>query len=143
MTMTADTDPDGIMFLKHNSPAADDLVTEEMLDVAVEAIADPAGDYAQVFREELLTALRAVAPMIAERARFRNEQATGLQWNAAWVSGARAEREAIAKIVKATEDWDDCLEASNHILAAIRARGETPPKPRPGEIDWSAMDRED
>jgi hypothetical protein len=28
------------------------------------------------------------------------------------------------------------------IAAAIRARGETPPARRPGEIDWSAMDKD-
>jgi hypothetical protein len=127
MTMTTDT-----------APAAEDLVTEEILDAAVEAIADPAGDYAQVFRDELLTALRAVAPMIAARSTTYLRNST---YDAVGHAVA-AEREAIAQIVKETDDWDDCLEASNHILAAIRARGETPTK-APGEIDWSAMDKED
>jgi hypothetical protein len=128
MNMTTDT-----------APVADDLVTEEILDVAVEAIADPAGDYAQVFREELLTALRAVAPLIAARADpYKRQEREHIE------RAVAAEREVIAKIVKETEDWNDCLEACNYILAAIRARGETTTKTRsPGEIDWSATDRED
>jgi hypothetical protein len=118
---------------------ADDLVTEEMVDAASYELAR----WSALSTSSVRAALRAVAPLIAALAvidkGYRDLQA----WRDGNEAGRAAEREAIAKIVTETEGWDDCLEASNHILAAIRARGETPPKPRrPGEIDWSATDKD-
>jgi hypothetical protein len=98
---------------------AEDLVTEEILDVAVEAIADPAGDYAQVFREELRTALRAVAPLIAARVELKLAAEPMRTAEARLVA---AEREACAKIA---EDYANRQSQNSAIAAAIRARGET------------------
>jgi hypothetical protein len=114
-------------------PLADDLVTEEMINEAI-----------RVYRADeridkcMRTILRAVAPMIASRA-----------WEAPWIDYRlqkllEAEREACAKII---DDYFGGHAVGDHSLAglaaAIRARGGTPPARRPGEIDWSAMDRED
>jgi hypothetical protein len=52
-----------------------------------------------------------------------------------------AEREACAKIAEEHCTSDLVALVCGFIAAAIRARGETPTK-APGEIDWSAMDKD-
>jgi hypothetical protein len=118
----------------HETARAEDLVTDEMVGDAFCAWHEARGTDA----ERIYAALRAVAPLIAARADpYKRQEREHIE------RAVAAEREVIAKIVKETEDWNDCLEACNYILAAIRARGETTTKTRsPGEIDWSATDKD-
>jgi hypothetical protein len=69
--MTADTAPDGIMFLKHNSTAADDLVTEEMV-LRFAAIISSRVEHGCGWVDAATEALRAVAPLIAARQKERD-----------------------------------------------------------------------
>jgi hypothetical protein len=103
---------------------ADDLVTEEMIEqcLAAAVAAAPDGE-----RSAITACLRAVAPMIAARARAQTNEASFGELQAAWVHSLNsvvvAEREACAKIAE-TYPYD--VEGSDLIAAAIRARGETP-----------------
>jgi hypothetical protein len=127
------TDPaDGIMFEKHNSPA-DDLVTEEMVTRAGHELWALHGVHAP--NPAVAAALRAVAPLIAARAvAHLGEWEIVDQTESS--RAVAAEREACLRLVQ--ELWHD----GPTLIAAIRARGETPTK-APGAIDWSAMDKED
>jgi hypothetical protein len=106
---------------------ADDIVTDEMVGDAFCAWHGSRGTDA----ERIDAALRAVAPMIAARTHMRDMQNVVV-----------AEHNVIAN-----ELFNAGLEdAADYVLeraAAIRARGETTPARRPGEIDWPAMDKED
>jgi hypothetical protein len=105
---------------------ADDLVTDEMIKLAVEALWDNDNSRGG---GGVAAALRAVAPLIAARAaeftdicgRYRTAVRT-------------AERGAIARDLM-DAGWE---EAADYVLE----RGRTPPARRPGEIDWSAMDKD-
>jgi hypothetical protein len=121
---------------------ADDLVTEEMVEAAVEAVADENGDFYIELWSELAVALRAVAPMIAARALKPRLGATaqelarhigdyslpGNDYESFLVginALVAAEREACAKLAEShKEGWSH--ETQKDIAAAIRARGETP-----------------
>jgi hypothetical protein len=121
---------------------ADDIVTDEMVGDAFCAWHGSRGTDA----ERIDAALRAVAPMIAARAFEQCRHIPGLEGKFAWKVGAREEREACAQIVAEhfhDQGGEEFERFGRRIAAAIRARGETPPVRRPGEIDWSAMDKED
>jgi hypothetical protein len=93
---------------------ADDLVTEEMVEVAKRAKRHNGDDG----HDGMAAALRAVAPMIAARA----VAAERAHWDdEEWAAGSAAvaaEREAIAQMVEGFGN-------DPKIAAAIRARGET------------------
>jgi antitoxin component HigA of HigAB toxin-antitoxin module len=93
------------------APAADDLVTEEMIEVgSISAAA--CRDTECNLHDCVAAALRAVAPLIAARA------ITDYGHRLTYGSAVTAEREACAKIA---EMWE-----SPGLAAAIRSRGETP-----------------
>jgi hypothetical protein len=130
----------------------DDLVTEEMVVAAMLAY-DSYGT--QASRDAVRAALLDVAPMIAARER------EGLLLREIKIrAAARALIKAADRInelealLREAEKWiPDTMESKSgrmcgptvklkaKIAAAIRARGETPTK-APGEIDWSAMDKD-
>jgi hypothetical protein len=125
-----DTAPDGIMFEKHNSPA-DDLVTDEMERAYFRVFYAAEGSAP----EKAAVALRAVAPMIAAGARYRQTEELVEAEHAMQAGRIAAEREACAKIAENPTSGGICYVAgSTHsagwvkmqIAAAIRARGETP-----------------
>jgi hypothetical protein len=102
---------------------ADDLVTDEMVKAAGQALCDYQGDPSgrwNYYEEEARFVLRAVAPMIAARA--------AEHFDCSWVTGhaVAAEREAIARFAEQWMEqrafWPSHAEA---LAAAIRARGET------------------
>jgi hypothetical protein len=96
-------------------PTADDLVTEEIVKAATMASLRANSPFAA---DNMLVALRAVAPMIAARA----VAAERAHWDdEEWAAGSAAvaaEREAIAQMVEGFGN-------DPKIAAAIRARGET------------------
>jgi hypothetical protein len=127
---------------------ADDLVTEEMVSVAGEAYDayrdKRTGRGCEAHGWECIqAALRAVAPLIAERVRSMPYQpiVTAGMLDGVLPAKPGGLREAIAAMWETEEAAARMWEAED-IAAAIRGRGETPTK-APGEIDWSAMDKED
>jgi hypothetical protein len=84
-------DPDGIMFEKHNSPA-DDLVTEQMVNAACDAYCSTDGNDFVDF-PSMKAALRAVAPLIAERAVIDKGYQDLQAWREGNEIGRAAERE--------------------------------------------------
>jgi hypothetical protein len=97
-----------------------------MMDVAAAAFENSDATHDGTLDDGLRAALRAVAPMIAARARAQTNEASFGELQAAWVhrlnSVVAAEREACAKLVREFGDTP----MLNHIANAIRARGETP-----------------
>jgi hypothetical protein len=91
---------------------ADDLVTEEIEERAKRVFGSPNS----IEAEQLIAALRAVAPMIAARLSYDDKLRTCER-------AVAAEREACAKIV---EGYERYAFVTGQIAAAIRARGETP-----------------
>jgi hypothetical protein len=116
---------------------ADELVTEEMTDKAAAKLFVLGWNVSDA---GVRAALRAVAPLIAARALERWEKASAEGMRRADAMARQEEREACAK----TADEYAAKSVFGYatiIAAAIRARGETPTK-APGEIDWSAMDKD-
>jgi hypothetical protein len=103
---------------------ADDLVTDEMVEIAHEVMVADHGD----FRDDLAAALRAVAPMIAARA--TTDAGVRLTMASSVRLAERREREACAKIAENRAEEGECgtwqAQEGLIIAAAIRARGETP-----------------
>jgi hypothetical protein len=94
---------------------ADDIVTEEMVRAAGQALCDYQGDPSgrwNYYEEEARFVLRAVAPMIAARAQLSS------RIEPAVLTLIAAEREAIAQLVEGFGN-------DPQLAAAIRARGET------------------
>jgi hypothetical protein len=100
---------------------AGDLVTEEMVDAAFEAWYGV--HHTGNWRGAVEAALRAVAPMIAARAAEFTDICGRYR-----TAVRAAEREACAQVA---DDFGSFI-----IAKRIRAKA-------PGEIDWSAMDKED
>jgi hypothetical protein len=100
---------------------ADDIVTEEMEERAKRVFGSPNA----IEAEQLIDALRAVAPMIAARARMEANEASFPEAQRLVSKAVANEREACAKIAEEHCTSDLVALVCGFIAAAIRARGET------------------